>query len=231
MEQLPLNPVDLLVIVILSISGLIAFFRGFVRELLAVGVWIGAAFATLYGFGPAQPYLRVYIATTLVADAITVISIFVVALVLLTLISNALARRVQESQMGALDRSLGFAFGLVRGVAIASVAYLLAIWLLLPNPPDWLKTAKTTPVLRTAGDFILSLLPAEAAQRSREAVGTAGDQAKEAAERARALQRATAPLSSQSSTDDADSDVDPGYKKDERRALEGLIRGSQEKRP
>lgn len=241
MDALPLNPVDLAVVAILLVSGVVAFFRGFVREVLAVGVWVGAAFVTLYAFKPAQPYARQYISTTLLADAVTGAAIFILALIALTLVSNALAKRVQASQMGALDRSLGFVFGLGRGLVIAAIVFLIASWLMpSPEQPDWMKTARTTPLLRASGDFILGLLPEDAERRSREAVGSAADNARDAADRARALQRVTAPPSGAASPAapagpatpaPADSRPDSGYKDQERRALDGLIRGNQDKRP
>lgn len=234
MDSFPINPVDLGVIVILLLSGVIAFYRGFVRETLAVGVWVGAAFATLYGFEPAQPFLRHYLSPLLLADAVTGVAIFIVALIILTLIGNQISAKVQKSQMGALDRSLGFVFGLFRGAVVAAIAYLVMAWVMPPQDrPDWFRSARTLPLLADGGDLLLKLLPESAQNRSREAIGAGADQARDAAERARALERATRPLMQPTppspQPSDTDSRGETGYKSDERRALDGLIRGSQEK--
>ena len=45
MENLPVNPTDLVVIVVILLSAIFAFVRGFVHEVLAVGAWLGAAIA------------------------------------------------------------------------------------------------------------------------------------------------------------------------------------------
>ncbi|MEQ9608473.1 MAG: CvpA family protein, partial [Kiloniellaceae bacterium] len=50
MDSLPINLADLIVIIVLVVSGIFAFVRGFVHEVLAVASWVGAAFVTLYAF-------------------------------------------------------------------------------------------------------------------------------------------------------------------------------------
>ena len=42
MENLPVNAVDVLVVLVLVISALIAFLRGFAHELLSIISWVGA---------------------------------------------------------------------------------------------------------------------------------------------------------------------------------------------
>ena len=49
--------VDLTVIFILLISGALAFFRGVVREVLAVAGWAVAAAAAYYGFDYVKPFV------------------------------------------------------------------------------------------------------------------------------------------------------------------------------
>lgn len=226
------NPLDLGAALVLVISGAVAFFRGAVREILTVGVWIGAAFATLYGFSPLQPLIRHYVSPQLLADSVTALVIFIIAMIVLTIISNALSRRVQSSNLGALDRSLGFMFGLARGGILAAAAYLMLIFIIPPpDQPTWLTGAKTAPLLRSTGDMLLRLLPEETARRSRDALGTSLDQAKDAADRAKALERAITPLAPAPGTQGADPKENSGYKNDERRALEGLIRSSRDKSP
>ena len=60
---------DLAVIGIILLAGLTAFSQGFVRVVLALLGWVGAAFATLYGFGYVQPYAQKWIFVGFIADA------------------------------------------------------------------------------------------------------------------------------------------------------------------
>src|SRR3546814_1784911 len=57
MDSLPINLADLIVIVVLLVSGVFAFVRGFVHEVLAIASWVGAAFVTLYAYPLVQPWV------------------------------------------------------------------------------------------------------------------------------------------------------------------------------
>lgn len=60
----------------------------------------------------------------------------------------------------ALDRTLGFLFGLARGLLIIVVAFLFFAWLVPEKQqPDWVRSAKSRVVLQGTGDWLMSLLP------------------------------------------------------------------------
>jgi membrane protein required for colicin V production len=226
MDKLPLNPIDLAVIAIVLISGVLAFFRGFVKEVLAIVGWVGAGLATLYLFTAAAPFARRYLSPTLLADAVTAFAIFVVALIILSVISHAIARRVRDSALSALDRSLGFLFGVARGAVLVAIAYLLIAWLVpATEQPQMLRQAKALPLVAEASDLLLRILPPDARDRVRNAVGAAGAKAKDAADAARTLQRVTQPVGGSSST--PDSSGESGYNGSERQSLDNLIRNNQ----
>ncbi len=160
MENLPANAADLIVIAILLVSALLAFSRGFVRELLSVVVWMGAIFATLYGFSYVEEYTRQWISIDILADAAAGGAIFITTLIALTLISNMLTSQVRDSALGAVDRSLGFLFGLFRGVIIICLAYLLIAWILpKEEQPEWLRSARTIPLVEEGAGLLLQLVP------------------------------------------------------------------------
>jgi hypothetical protein len=86
---------------------------------LSIVSWVGATFATLYGFPLVQPYARAVIPIELLADVIAGVVIFIVVLVVLSIATRVVANFIQESSLGPLDRSLGLVFGLLRGFVIA----------------------------------------------------------------------------------------------------------------
>ena len=56
---------------------------------------------------------------------------------------------VLDSRVGALDRTLGFLFGLARGLVIVVVAFLFFAWLVPDrSQPEWVKNAKSLVVLQ-----------------------------------------------------------------------------------
>lgn len=160
MGDFPVNPIDILVALILLISALLAFSRGAVREVLGVGAWVGAALATVFGFQHVRPYARDIIDYELVADAAAGLAIFVLALIILTIISQLLAGRIQRSRMGALDRTLGIIFGLLRGAVLVSLAYMMFIWAVAEDDrPAWVDQAKTMPYIKRGADAIRAIVP------------------------------------------------------------------------
>ena len=61
-------------------------------------------------------------------------AIFVVALIIVTLITMKIADFIIDSRVGALDRTLGFLFGAARGILVVAVAMLFFNWLVGAQP-------------------------------------------------------------------------------------------------
>src|SRR5258708_14980128 len=92
---------------------------------------------------------------------------FLGPLVVLTMVTAMVATRVKGSSLSALDRTLGFVFGLVRGGVIACLAYLALTWALPEKDwPDWAQHARTRKFLASGADALRSLVPAHAGERS-----------------------------------------------------------------
>jgi membrane protein required for colicin V production len=134
-----------------------------VAEVLSIAGWLGAALVTLWTFGDAKPYLRQYIQMQLLADILTGVGIFVVALVIFSTISHLIARVVKGSALSAVDRSLGFVFGIARGAVLVCLAYLLLTWVFPETRrPPWLENARMLPWVQAGAEYLKSLVPQEA---------------------------------------------------------------------
>ncbi|MFV3073801.1 CvpA family protein [Niveispirillum fermenti] len=226
MEASSLNPVDIAVIIILLISALMAFARGFVREVLSVAAWIGAALATLWLFPVAAPFTRAHIDTQYVADGVTILGLFTGSLIALSLLTGAISGRVQESSLSAIDRSLGFAFGIVRGAVLVSLAYLFAAWL-WPEQPVWLREAKSRPYLETGADMLRGFLPnADLTPAQREAE-RARHRLEEAENARRTLERLANPRPT-SAGNAAVPETDRGYNADDLGRLDQVIKSTDQ---
>lgn len=233
MEGLPVNVTDLVVVAVLAISGLLAFARGFIRETLSIGAWVGAAAATIYGFPLAKPIASNYIPNELLANVVTGVVIFVVTLGVLAALSHMLSRNVRDSALGAVDRSLGLLFGLVRGAVLICVAWLLFAFLTSPEDrPDWITEARTLPLVTAGAEVLASLLPDGTIERGAEMVDEAGRQVeKEAAAEAarRGFSQPGKPVApeSEGSANPAAPPNASGYKDQERQDMNRMIQGIQ----
>lgn len=164
MSELPITVADIVVLAVLLISAVIAFMRGFVHEMLSIGAWVGAAIGTAYAFPAVQPFARDLIAIDLLADIGAGVAIFIAILVVLAIVTRLLAKRVQNSALGALDRSLGLVFGVARGAVILAALWLVLVWA-LPEPddrPDWIREAKSRRLVEAGGKVLASILPSSA---------------------------------------------------------------------
>ena len=160
MEGLPINIVDVLVALILLISTAIAMLRGFAHELLSIISWVGAIFATLYGFPHVQPIARRYIPIELIADVVAGVAIFILVLVVLSVATRTVSSFIQDSSLGALDRSLGLVFGLLRGFVIACLVWIAFAWLLPKEDwPGWVEEARTRHALNWGAGVLTALVP------------------------------------------------------------------------
>jgi membrane protein required for colicin V production len=150
---------DLAVITVVLVSGMLALLRGFTREVLAILSWVAAAAA--YFFYPlALPYIKPYISKDEIALAASVASVFFVSLIAVSLVTVKLSDIILDSKVGALDRTLGFLFGAVRGALLAVVAFVFYSWLVPEtNQPEWIKDARAKPFLVAGGEKLREMLP------------------------------------------------------------------------
>lgn len=198
MDSLPVNAFDLVVIVVLLVSAVVAFFRGFVHEVLAIAAWAGAALAALYGLPYLQPIAREHIPLTWAADAVAASAIFLVVLLILAIITRGVSKRVQNSTLGALDRSLGFLFGLARGAFVVAVGFVVLAWIWpqADDRPAWIQEARSLPLVEQGATMVRALVPESLdaeAERTRTAAREAEEQARQALELKKTYDRLTQP--------------------------------------
>ena len=223
MDNLPVNVADIGVGVVLLVSALLAYARGFVHEVLAVGGWIGAIFATFYAFPYAKPLAREYIPMALVADIAAGAVIFVGTLVVLSMLTRAIAKRVKASALNALDRALGFLFGVLRGAVLVCLAYLVLDWMVpREDHPEWVQTAKTLAYVQTGAALLETLVPEEAARKGARAATETEEKARKMLEAQKVFREMLAP-----ETKGAPSGDPPGYGRGERKDMDRLIESNR----
>jgi membrane protein required for colicin V production len=142
------------------ISAMLAMIRGFMREVLSIGAWAAAAIVTLYAYPRLLPMAKSYFNNDIVAAASVVLGAFLGTLLIVSIFTIKISDMVLDSRVGALDRTLGFLFGLGRGLIIVVVAFLFFAWLVPErSQPDWVRNAKSKVVLQGTGEWLMSMLP------------------------------------------------------------------------
>ena len=157
---MPVTYLDIGLAAIMLISALLAMVRGFVREVLSIASWALAALTTWYAYPRLLPLAQTQVSNELLAKAIVIAGVFLTVLVVVSLITIRISDAILDSKIGVLDRTLGFAFGLARGLVIVVVAFAFFTWLVPgPNRPDWVSKAKSLALLDTTKDWLIAQLP------------------------------------------------------------------------
>jgi membrane protein required for colicin V production len=155
--------VDGVVLAVLAVSAVVAFFRGLVREVLGIGAWVGAVLAALVLRPYVTPLLEGAVEEDWIAEALAAAGVFVLVLIVLKLIIAAVADRVQDSVLGGVDRALGLVFGLARGAVLVVLAYILG-GMVLPAADRWppaVRDARSLPFVADGAEWLVDQLPPE----------------------------------------------------------------------
>lgn len=120
------------VAVIIVISALLAYSRGFVREAMAIAGWIGATILAFIFADQVQPLIRqIPVVGDFIGDSceLSIIAsfaaVFALSLVVVSIFTPLFSSIVQRSALGGLDQGLGFLFGVARGILLVAVAFFV----------------------------------------------------------------------------------------------------------
>ena len=157
---MPITLLDVILIGVMLISAVLAMIRGFMREVLSIAAWAIAAIVTLFSYGKLLPLAKGFVNNDIIAAVAVVAGTFLLTLIVVSVATVRFSDMVLDSRVGALDRTLGFLFGLARGLIIVVVAFLFFVWLVpSKTQPSWVANAKSKVVLQSTGDWLMSMLP------------------------------------------------------------------------
>jgi membrane protein required for colicin V production len=124
--------VDAVVAVVIVLSAILAYSRGLTREMLAIAGWVGAAVLAFLFAAQAEPLVKelpvvgeVLAGSCELSRLAAFATVFALGLILMALFTPLFASMVQRSVLGGVDQALGFLFGVLRGVILVAVAFLV----------------------------------------------------------------------------------------------------------
>ncbi len=124
--------VDAVVAVVILLSAILAYSRGLVREVLAIAGWV-VAVVLAFIFAPQAeplvkqiPILDKYLADSCELSIIAAFAgVFALALIVMSIFTPLFASAVQRSALGGIDQGFGFLFGVLRGILLIAVAFVV----------------------------------------------------------------------------------------------------------
>ena len=146
MEALELNSADWFILVVLIASGIISFTRGFTKEFLSLFLWVAAFIAAISLEFLATPRINEFIGNEEISKIISYIFVFVIFIFVGGIVIKFISKLIKWSGASGFDRFLGVLFGLIRGLIV-----LFVIFLLLPSSlktTDLINNSKITPIIQ-----------------------------------------------------------------------------------
>jgi membrane protein required for colicin V production len=156
------------VALVILISAILAYSRGFVREIMAIVGWVAAAVAAFY-LTPAAtplvaevPILNEFLDGSCELSVLAAfIGVFAIALIILSIFVPLLSGSVQRSAVGGVDQGLGFLFGAVRGVLLVVVALIVYDRVVIGEPIAEVDESRSAAIFAELQTSIAENIPAE----------------------------------------------------------------------
>jgi membrane protein required for colicin V production len=152
---------DLFAVAVLFLSGLMALMRGFVREALTVTAFVAAALAALWTRPVFASILEGPVGGPLTANAIAMVTVFLLVYLAVSFITNSLSKNVKRGEdVPTLDRTLGFMFGVARGLVLLGLMVLVFTSAAGGAAPAWMRSAQVYPLAQATANLLQHLAPA-----------------------------------------------------------------------
>lgn len=159
-----LTALDIVVILLVAGGAALGLMRGFVTEVLSLTAFLLVVFALKVLHTPLAHALVGPVGTATGAAVLAFAIIAGVTYFCGRLVANAIGRRTRSSILGPVDRALGFGFGALKGLILASLAFLLAVLVLDTlhggprQRPEWITASRSYPLLNATSasmaDFV-----------------------------------------------------------------------------
>jgi membrane protein required for colicin V production len=177
--------VDGVVALVIIVSAVLAYSRGFVREGMAILGWIAAAVLAFLFAPKVEPLMREipvigdYLKDSCELSIIAAFAaVFAVALVVVSVFTPLFSSIVQRSALGGLDQGLGFLFGVARGLLLVAVALVVYNRVVVGDTVPMVDDSRTAKIFARVQDSINQQIPEDApgwiVQRYEQLVGDCG---------------------------------------------------------
>ncbi|MFN3618760.1 CvpA family protein [Sphingorhabdus sp.] len=153
-----MTALDIIVLFFLGSGAVFGFLRGFVQEALSMIAWVLIIVAVRMLHAPATAALAEAVGSDSGAAVLAFLAIVIVIYALGKWISKSVGAKSRKSVLGPIDRVLGFGFGMLKGLIMATLLFLLfvmgydVVYGADEVRPLWMTSSRTYPLLNASGD-------------------------------------------------------------------------------
>ncbi len=221
MSDTPLTFTDAIIMAVILASAFLALLRGCVRETLAVSAWVLSAFIAYAIYFAGGQTLTLWITGHWFIHTLFILVVFAGLVALFTMANRKILAQIGSGEKVPLwDQIAGFCFGFLRGLALVAILFQAHVLVYGPKEtPRWLTEARLFPLVAATANVLKVALPGPITTPS--APEKSGRSAT-VSERGQSKQTKTA-----TGSDDKDG---TGYSKDERQAIDRLVRNKLDPR-
>lgn len=160
MDQLGITVFDVAVIAVALFGALIGMSSGFAHAVLFIGSWAGAGWISWRFAKVVQPEIEKLVGgSTELAYFMSLLVVFVAALIVLVMLTNAFSRTIRASPLAKPDRILGAGFGALCAWVAMGMAFLFYSYLGPKALPPPVEGGATFPLIKDMANFVEPYLP------------------------------------------------------------------------
>jgi membrane protein required for colicin V production len=159
MEKLGITVFDVAVIAVAVFGALLGASSGFAHAVLFIGSWIAAGWVAWRFAKVIQPEVEQLVGSTELAYFLSMLAVFVGALIVLVMLTNALSRYVRSSPLAKPDRILGAGFGVLCAWVAIGTLFLFYGYLGPRALPPPIEGGATFPMIKEMANFVEPYLP------------------------------------------------------------------------
>lgn len=157
---------DIMVLLSLGVAAVFGTMRGFLVEAFSLGAWIAGIFAVRFFHAPVAAALVKPVGTESGAALLALAIVFGAVYIGVRFAGRSLGQSARQSVLGPVDRVLGLGFGLLKGLLIATLAFLLMslVFDILNGAtaprPLWMTQSHSYPLLRASSATLVDAVEA-----------------------------------------------------------------------
>jgi membrane protein required for colicin V production len=155
------NWLDIVLILIIASSVFSGFARGLARLVVGMVATILAILLAIWFYGSVGTFFQDYVSSRSVSNILGFMVIFGGILIIGSLVSMLLAKLFKWVGLGWLDRLLGGAFGLLRGVLVSIVVIMILMAFSAHPPPQSVLNSRIAPYVVDAASVLSTIAPRE----------------------------------------------------------------------
>lgn len=144
------NILDIVISIALLLPAVVGAVYGFMNILFSLIAWLCSLGIAMKFSNAAASLLTPYVSTLLLRDVLAFVALFLLSLAVFTAMGYIIVKLVGRTGLTAMDRILGFVFGLGLGGALVAVAVFLAGFTKVSGSVWWQQSVMVQPFERAA---------------------------------------------------------------------------------